>query len=88
MTAAVDLGTATLSTFARVAGLLLLAIGSVLAFVFAFAAMLVVGVMILGAAIAMRLMPRRAAAAAESRVLEARRTPTGWVVEGAAKPKS
>lgn len=87
MTAAADIGTVALNSFARAAGLLLLLIGSVLAFVFAFAAMLVVAVMVLGAAIAMRLMPRRRDPNAP-RVLEARETPAGWVVEAAARPKS
>ena len=87
MTAAADFGASTLNAFARAAGVLLLAIGAVLAFAFAFAAMLVVGIMILGAAIAMRLMPRRGEAAG-AEVLEARHTPSGWVVEAAARRKS
>lgn len=86
MTAAADLGTATLNTFARFAGFVLLAIGSVLAFAFAFAAMLVVAVMVLGAAIAMRLAPRRQSG--EGPLLNARHTPAGWVVETGARPKS
>ena len=86
MTATADCGASALNAFARAAGLLLLAFGAALAFVFAFAAMVVVGLMILGAAIAIRLMPRRAAGAPE--VLDARNTPAGWVVETAAKRKS
>ena len=46
---AADFGSAALGAFARAAGLLALAIGTALAFVFAFAAALVVGVMIAGA---------------------------------------
>lgn len=83
---AADFGSAALSAFARAAGLVALAIGAGLAFVFAFAAALVVGVMIAGAALAMRLWPRRRAAAARGPiVLEAQRTPQGWVVETAAR---
>lgn len=85
---AADFGSAALSAFARAAGLLALAIGAALAFVFAFAAALVVGVMIAGAALAMRIWPRRRAAAANGPVvLDAHRTPQGWVVETAAKRK-
>lgn len=87
MTAAADLGTATVNSFLRAAGFLFLLIGSALAFVFAFAAMVVVAVLVLGAAIAMRLTPRRRDARAPG-VLEARETPAGWVVEAAARPKS
>lgn len=85
---AADFGSAALSAFARAAGLLALAIGAALAFVFAFAAALVVGVMIAGAALAMRIWPRRRAATATGPVvLDAHRTPQGWVVETAAKRK-
>lgn len=86
---AADFGSAALSAFARAAGLLALAIGAALAFVFAFAAAVVVGVMIAGAALAMRFWPRRKAAAAASGpvVLDAHHTPQGWVVETAAKRK-
>ena len=87
MTAAADLGTATLNSFVRAAGFLLLLAGSVLAFMFAFAAMIVVAVMVLGAAIAIRLMPARRDGAG-ARILEARETPAGWVVEAVARPKS
>ena len=77
-----------MSAFARAAGLLVLAIGAALAFVFAFAAALVVGVMIAGAALTMRFWPRRRAAVATGPVvLDAHRTPEGWVVETAAKRK-
>lgn len=86
---AADLGSSALSAFMRAAGLIGLAIGGVLALMFAFAAALVIGVMIAGAALAMRFWPRRrrAPAQAGSDVLEARRTPTGWVVEAATKRK-
>jgi hypothetical protein len=85
---AADLGSTALSAFARAAGLLALAVGAALALVFAFAAALVVGVMIAGAALAMRVWPRPKAAAARGPVvLDARRTPEGWVVETAAKRK-
>jgi hypothetical protein len=88
MTATADLGSSALSAFARAAGLLALAIGAALAFVFAFAAALVVGVMIAGAALAMRIWPRRRAAPSTPGVLEAHRTPNGWVVETGASRKS
>ncbi len=86
MTAAADFGSSAFTAFARALGLAALVIGSALALVFAFAAALVVGLMILGAAIAMRFAPRRTEAAADG-VLEAHRTPTGWVVETGAKRK-
>ncbi len=83
---AADFGSAALSAFLRAAGLVVLAIGAALALVFAFAAAMVVGLMIAGAAVAMRLRPRKAPQA--DGVLEARQTPTGWVVETAAHRKS
>lgn len=61
---AADFGSAALSALMRAAGLVALAIGAALAFVFAFAAALVVGVMIAGAALAMRIWPRRKATSA------------------------
>jgi hypothetical protein len=84
---AADFGSAALSAFARAAGLLALAVGTALAFVFAFAAALVVGVMIAGAALAMRFWPRRRTATRGPVILDAQRTPAGWVVETAAKRK-
>ncbi len=85
---AADFGSTALGAFARAAGLVVLAIGAALAFVFAFFAALVVGVMIAGAALAMRIWPRRKAAAPTGPVvLDAHRTPEGWVVETAAKRK-
>jgi hypothetical protein len=83
---AADFGSAALSAFLRAAGLVVLAIGAALALVFAFAAAMVVGLMIAGAAVAMRLRPRKTPKA--DGVLEARQTPTGWVVETAAHRKS
>jgi hypothetical protein len=86
---AADFGSAALSAFLRAAGLVALAVGAALALVFAFFAALVVGLMIAGAALAMRLWPRRERGApAAPGVLDARRTPDGWVVETAAKRKS
>jgi hypothetical protein len=87
MNAAADFGSSALTAFARAVGVMLLAAGAVLAFLFAFAAALAVALVIAGAAIAMRLWPRGADAAAPE-VFEARRTPTGWVVETAATRKS
>jgi hypothetical protein len=85
---AADFGSAALGAFLRAAGLVALAIGTALALVFAFAAAVVVALMVTGAALAMRLWPRRKESAAAGGVLEARRTPTGWVVETAATRKS
>jgi hypothetical protein len=84
---AADFGSSAISALLRAVGLLALTVGAALALVFAFAAALVVGLMIAGAALAMRFWPRRAEAAADG-VLEARRTPTGWVVETATKRKA
>jgi hypothetical protein len=84
---AADFGSTALSAFARAAGFVVLAVGAALAFVFAFAAALVVGVMIAGAALAMRVFPRRKGAATGPVVLDAHHTPQGWVVETAAKRK-
>lgn len=79
---AADSGSAALSAFLRAAGVVALAIGSALALVFAFAAAVIVGLMVAGAALTMRLWPRRSPATPKKPdVLEARRTPDGWVVE-------
>ena len=83
MNATADFGSTALGAFARAVGLIALAVGAALALVFAFAAAVVVGLMILGAAIAMRLAPRAKRAGPD--VLEARRTPAGWVVETATR---
>lgn len=79
---ATDFGSNALGAFLRAAGLLVLAVGAALAFVFAFFAALVVGLMIAGAAVAMRFWPRaKPVRSAGPETLEARRTPDGWVVE-------
>lgn len=89
MNATADFGSTALGAFGRAAALLALVVGAALALVFAFAAALVVGIMILGAAIAMRFAPRRKTRNATGpEVLEARRTPAGWVVETATQRKS
>jgi hypothetical protein len=77
---AADVSAALIATLARAAGLALLVLGAGLALMFAFAAALVVGLLILGAAVAIRFFPGRHAPSPEG-VLEARRTPSGWVVE-------
>lgn len=83
MTAAADSFPAALSAFVRAAGFAALALGVVLALAFAAAAAAVIGFLIAGAALAHRFWPKRARAEAPQ-VLEARRTPTGWVVEASA----
>jgi hypothetical protein len=86
---AVDFGSAALSAFMRAAGLVVLAIGAAFAFIFAFAAALIVGLMVTGAAVAMRLWPRqRKPASTGPEILEARCTPAGWVVETLGRRKS
>ena len=86
MNATADLGSSTLTALLRAAGLTVLAVGAVLAFVFAFFAALVVGVMVAGAALALRFWPRaKPARSAGPETLEARRTQDGWVVETFAK---
>ncbi len=84
---AADVGSAALGALLRAVGLLALAIGAALAVVFAFFAALVVALMISGAALAMSLWPKRQRTERRSPdgVLEARRTPTGWVVETSRK---
>jgi len=84
---AADWGSNALGAFLRAAGLLVLAIGAAMALVFAFAAAMVVGLMVAGAAVAMRFWPRRRAAQRANGVLEARETPDGWVVETSARRK-
>ena len=78
---ATDFGSAALGAFLRAAGLMALAIGATLALVFAFFAAVVVGLMIAGAALAMKLRPRRRQQRSTPGVLDARQTPNGWVVE-------
>ena len=77
-----ETGNAALSAFVRAAGLAALVFGAVLAFMFAAAAAVVIGLMVIGAAIALRFAPKRVKAA-QTDVLDARHTPTGWVVETA-----
>lgn len=73
-----------LNALGRALGLAILIVAAAIAFAFAAAAALVVGLMILGAALALRLAPRAARGSAPG-VLEAHATPTGWVVESGAK---
>lgn len=83
---ATDFGSNALAAFLRATGLVVLALGAALALVFAFFAALVVGLMIAGAALAMRFWPRaQPTRSAGPETLEARRTPDGWVVETFAK---
>jgi hypothetical protein len=82
-----DPGSNLVSAFARTLGWVALAVGAGLALVFAFVAALVVGLMIAGAALALRLTPRPSVAGGAD-ILEAHRTPDGWVVEAGARRKS
>lgn len=86
MTATADFGASVMSTVARALGAVLFAAGLALALMFAFAAAAVIGLIIMAAAMALHFAPKRRAEA--DGVLEARRTPSGWVVETAARPKS
>lgn len=79
-TTAADASATVFATLARAAGLALLIVGAGLALMFAFAAALVVGLLILGAAAALRFFPGKPATA-EGGTLNARQTPDGWVVE-------
>jgi hypothetical protein len=74
-----ETGGAALSAFVRAAGLAALVFGAVLVFMFAAAAAVVIGLLVVGAAIALRFSPKRAPA--QSNVFDARQTPAGWVVE-------
>ncbi len=80
MTATADSGASLLGAVMRALGVALLIAGAALALMFAFAAALVIGFVVAGAALAMRFAPARRTRAREQ-VLEARRTPDGWVVE-------
>lgn len=82
--AADDFVSSFLGVTARVLGLAVLVIGAALAAMFAVAAAVVIGLLILGAAIGLRLTPRTAGG---PDVLDARPTPNGWVVETRAKRK-
>jgi hypothetical protein len=86
-TVADEPGSSMLSALLRAIAFLALGVGMAVLFVFAAAAALVVGLMILGAAVALRLAPRPVEARADG-VLEARQTPSGWVVEGLPRRKS
>lgn len=77
-----ETGNAALNAFVRAAGLAALVFGAVLVFMFAAAAAVVIGLMVIGAAIALGLAPKRAPTT-QSDVLDARPTPAGWVVETA-----
>lgn len=79
---AAEFGSTAFGALLRALGLTALALGAALTLVFAFAAALVVSVMVAGAALAMRLWPARPTS---SRIFDARRTPNGWVVEGGPK---
>lgn len=85
---AADQGSSVLSAFVRALGLAALGLGAALALAFAFAAALVIGVLIAGAALALRFWPRERERTGGPEVLEARRTPYGWVVEAGAKRKA
>lgn len=82
-----DAGPNMLNALVRALGWLALAVGAALAMVFAFAAAVVVGVMVAGAALALRFAPRPAVAGGAD-ILEAQRTPNGWVAEAGARRKS
>jgi hypothetical protein len=81
-----ETGAAALSAFVRAAGLAVLVLGAVLVFMFAAAAAAIIGLMVLGAAIALRFAPRPSETPSD--ILDARHTPAGWVVETSAKRKS
>ena len=85
--AAVDPGSNALNAAARIAGLAVLTVAGAIAFAFAAAAAMVLGLIVLGAAIGMRLAPRPKPAAGPE-VLEARQTAAGWVVETGARRSS
>lgn len=82
-----DPGSNVVSALLRSLGWMALLVGAGLALVFAFAAAVVIGFMIAGAALGLRLMPRHVMAEGAD-ILEAQRTPNGWVVEAAARRKS
>jgi hypothetical protein len=76
-----DQGSTMLTALLRAVAFLTLGLGFALLLVFAAAAAVIVGLMIAGAALALRFAPRPLEAKAGG-VLDARRTPAGWVVEG------
>ena len=85
--AAIEPGSNALNTAARIAGLAVLTVAGAVAFAFAAAAALVMGLIVMGAAIGLRLSQRSKPAAAPE-VLEARETAAGWVVETGARRSS
>ena len=86
-TADSPLSASPLAVLGRALGLGALIVGAAFLAVFAAAAAVVVGLMVTGAALALRFAPRPVRVRSND-VLEARRTPNGWVVEAAAKRKS
>jgi len=80
-TAALDPPAALMNALGRALAFVFLLVGAALGVVFAFAAAVVAGLLVLGAAIAMRFAPKRGPAASGPETLNARRTPDGWVVE-------
>ena len=77
-----------LTALGRAIGFGVLIVGATVVFAFAAVAALVVGLMIAGAALALRLAPRPARQASGPDVLDAHPTPAGWVVETGTKRKS
>jgi len=82
---AADTGSSALAALMRGLGVAALGLGAALALFFALAAGLVVGLMVAGASLALRLWPRAKGGAEGPQLLEARRTPSGWVVETTAR---
>jgi hypothetical protein len=82
--AATTAGARLVNVIGQALGVAFLAVGSALAIAFAAAAALVVGVMVASVALMSRIWPRRQMAT-EAIVLEARKTPIGWVVESPAR---
>ncbi len=79
-----DAGIRIANAIAQAIGVVFLAIGSAIAIAFAAGAALTVACMVAVVALASRLWPKRRPRA-EAVVLEARKTPSGWVVESAAR---
>ncbi|HVZ98825.1 MAG TPA: hypothetical protein VG841_00770 [Caulobacterales bacterium] len=67
----------------RILGMAILGLAAILALAFAAAAALVIGLVVVGAALALHIAPPRPRS--EGALLEARVTPSGWVVETGAK---
>jgi hypothetical protein len=78
-TAAENPAAAALSAAVRVLGLAALVIAGALIFAFAAATVVVLGLVVAGAALALRFAPRPKQASPQ--VLDAHETPNGWVVE-------